>query len=937
MALKSCIFSLLFGILSMGSKAGWQVQSSIVRLNQHPFSSGQFMTLDSSKRLVPRRLNRLHSRRFKRWSYPFGPSSIKVTDGNNPKSRDELLHEILDNQHPIIENEDIDVEDFLWTGEGGGDFNSQTFDYHEGDIEINSIDGNIFTVTQTVVTSIMPSATFQGQETSQVPNEMDTAGSAFNPQFIQPTPVQNDLSGPSSSSITGDPHDYHPYGSKDLPEEQYLIRTILQSNMTIIHKGIEHFRNDMEQKLTRAYRAAYEKKRFKREMMTTTLEPEDETTTLMESYLTDETPEDTTVLPDVTTTTFQLETTSPQTETTTISMVTEPETDSILLDTTTIEPETSTIDMVVAKIVDSPSSTDDDSEALPTVRIHNIRSSLPRPEIEMIYTVNRDEDLVKAVTAVEALCNLEDSEVAEVLGFPLVTKAEPYTVRAEPYIQRATSQTSWLIAAVVVSTCLAIIVLLALLLLLHHYKKEENKHKRLLASPGPSTSPDEHSQTGIHATMGILSPMGSIDRAAFTLACPKEGVDVASGPSPANSTLKVTAEGGHFGGKYSSGEDIFMSRGNLDDQGGESPAQADQSSNNTPELQVKAKTRKTSRERKHSKSNKKSGKFASNEVDQSSFPIRTPDKEGFLGPLTDLLEEEILLPGESRETSAESAGRNWAYLPQNRKSPTASTTSSTSSGEIQPNKNVSSPPSSKSWHQRKQRHKLHKQPSPSPSNSACSVDPIVEVPLSRKLSSSTKEEETQHFQGSGEGATAMSSELPLPDSPDSKKRALSAKSHITRKGKIQSSTDKIAKNQTRPWSATESRLQADPVFHMRQRHWEDLISGKKKLHRGQLLPGSTSEEEVQYQLELRKKRQPQSCWSEGTSPKKQVSFCVEPPNVKEQTPEGSDEGKDESNPGGLIIQAIRDELQKFQRPKSPNLTGISIISDPNLLNKETDA
>lgn len=291
-------------------------------------------------------------------------------------------------------------------------------------------------------------------------------------------------------------------------------------------------------------------------------------------------------------------------------------------------------------------------------------------------------------------------------------------------------------------------------------------------------------------TIPLVPRFFQIDRAAFTLACPKEGVDVASGPSPANSTLKVTAEGGHFGGKYSSGEDIFMSRGNLDDQGGESPAQADQSSNNTPELQVKAKTRKTSRERKHSKSNKKSGKFASNEVDQSSFPIRTPDKEGFLGPLTDLLEEEILLPGESRETSAESAGRNWAYLPQNRKSPTASTTSSTSSGEIQPNKNVSSPPSSKSWHQRKQRHKLHKQPSPSPSNSACSVDPIVEVPLSRKLSSSTKEEETQHFQGSGEGANAMSSELPLPDSPDSKKRALSAKSHITRKGKIQSSTDK---------------------------------------------------------------------------------------------------------------------------------------------------
>ncbi len=68
----------------------------------------------------------------------------------------------------------------------------------------------------------------------------------------------------------------------------------------------------------------------------------------------------------------------------------------------------------------------------------------------------------------------------------------------------------------------------------------------------------------------------------------------------------------------------------------------------------------------------------------------------------------------------------------------------------------------------------------------------------------------------------------------------------------------------RPWSAHESRLNSDPVFHMRQRHWEGLVSGKKKLHRGQLLPGSTSEEELQNQLK-------KNCWSEGTSPsKKQV-------------------------------------------------------------------
>jgi hypothetical protein len=80
---------------------------------------------------------------------------------------------------------------------------------------------------------------------------------------------------------------------------------------------------------------------------------------------------------------------------------------------------------------------------------------------------------------------------------------------------------------------------------------------------------------------------------------------------------------------------------------------------------------------------------------QSAFPVTTPDR---LGPLSDLLEEEIVLPGESRDTSASADGRggavekeasegqvakkkkgqpNWAYLPPPR-SPTTSTTSSES-------------------------------------------------------------------------------------------------------------------------------------------------------------------------------------------------------------------------------------------------------------------
>ena len=118
-------------------------------------------------------------------------------------------------------------------------------------------------------------------------------------------------------------------------------------------------------------------------------------------------------------------------------------------------------------------------------------------------------------------------------------------------------------------------------------------------------------------------------------------------------------------------------------------------------------------------------------------------------------------------------------------------------------------------------------------------------------------------------------------------------------------------HRTRPWSAHESRLQADPIFHMRKRHWEGLISGKKKLHRGQLLPGSTSEEEE-------KQMKPTNCWSECSSPRKQVRLEATPPSG----------GAEMATP---LIKAIKEELQKFQRPKSPNLAGISIISDPDLL------
>ena len=106
------------------------------------------------------------------------------------------------------------------------------------------------------------------------------------------------------------------------------MRTVLSSNMTIIHNGIEGFKEQMENKLTKAYRNAYGKQRYKRDV---------------------------------------------------------------------IEEELAAIPPRLGRRIRSPDGQESDKEEqiqeqqeeanLPTVKIHNIRSSLPEPEIEMIYTV----------------------------------------------------------------------------------------------------------------------------------------------------------------------------------------------------------------------------------------------------------------------------------------------------------------------------------------------------------------------------------------------------------------------------------------------------------------------------------------------------------------------------------------------------------------------
>ena len=63
----------------------------------------------------------------------------------------------------------------------------------------------------------------------------------------------------------------------------------------------------------------------------------------------------------------------------------------------------------------------------------------------------------------------------------------------------------------------------------------------------------------------------------------------------------------------------------------------------------------------------------------------------------------------------------------------------------------------------------------------------------------------------------------------------------------------------RPWSAQEPRWHADRMFSTKQKNWEGLAKGRKHLHHGQLLPGSTESDEEQRPKKI-------TCWSEGASP-----------------------------------------------------------------------
>ena len=126
--------------------------------------------------------------------------------------------------------------------------------------------------------------------------------------------------------------------------------------------------------------------------------------------------------------------------------------------------------------------------------------------------------------------------------------------------------------------------------------------------------------------------------------------------------------------------------------------------------------------------------------------------------------------------------------------------------------------------------------------------------------------------------------------------------------------DEVDRAPVRPWSATEPRWNADRMFSSKQRNWEGLAAGRKHLHHGHLLPGSTESTDEDLAGPRAK-----TCWSEGASPGRPP-----PPATTTNT----------ADPAAPLIQAIRSELRRFQRSQN---SGVTIVTDPDLVDKESKA
>ena len=165
----------------------------------------------------------------------------------------------------------------FFSGDGNGELPETDYETEPIDNRLDGVRIMPTTLTVTEVSTLFvahPTATVHGAgghqavisqryDPPQVQTSDDRGGEA-----ILPTPVLPPFNQPSTFSSTltiPDPHTgaQPPPNAEGLPLEKYIVRTILHSNMTILHNRVEDFKRAMEEKLTRAYRRAYDKNQLK--------------------------------------------------------------------------------------------------------------------------------------------------------------------------------------------------------------------------------------------------------------------------------------------------------------------------------------------------------------------------------------------------------------------------------------------------------------------------------------------------------------------------------------------------------------------------------------------------------------------------------------------------------------------------------------------------
>ena len=97
------------------------------------------------------------------------------------------------------------------------------------------------------------------------PSSLGSHGGQINSLALQPTPVIPGLSStafPGGSTTPVMEGEWHAGKDVALPRDEFLVRTVLKSNMTLLHNRIEDFKTAMEANLTSLYRTAYDHKRY---------------------------------------------------------------------------------------------------------------------------------------------------------------------------------------------------------------------------------------------------------------------------------------------------------------------------------------------------------------------------------------------------------------------------------------------------------------------------------------------------------------------------------------------------------------------------------------------------------------------------------------------------------------------------------------------------